>query len=260
MGEKQADNLEAETPTDAFSISDLAQVDGLIRDRLCQEREERLSFCHDLYGDWARQRVLLGKANNLYEYLEPRISSPLWHRAARLYGLHLLEKHEDITNWHTAFIALENASGLTQDLLLEAALFAADPLPLLERLWSDLVANNGLLLRRLLGRFLHVTTLPNPMIREILGTYSETRAATIDRLPYWPYWLPMLRFLHKHLKDVIELAPKQVAEIADAWLWRGGRTAPLRREVAELALALAEQMKNLFLPTLLNVAGTLTTT
>jgi len=140
LGEKQADKLEAETPTDAFFISDLAQVESLISDRLCQEREERLSFCHDLYGDWARQRVLLGKANNLCEYIEPRISSPLWHRAVRLYGLHLLEKHEDITYWRSAFIALENASGLTQDLLLEAAIFAADPLPLLERLWSDIGA------------------------------------------------------------------------------------------------------------------------
>jgi hypothetical protein len=240
LGEKQADDLESETPTDSFN--DLAQVDSLISDRFCQEREERLSFYHDLYGDWARQRVLLGKANNLCEYLEPRISSPLWHRAVRLYGLHLLEKNEDTTQWRSAFVALENASQLTQDLLLEAAIFAADPLPLLERLWSDLAANEGLLLRRLLGRFLHVATLPNPMIREILGLDSEARAATIDRIPYWPYWLPMLRFLHKHLEDVIELAPKQVAEIADAWLWRGGRNAPLRRETAELVLTQADQI------------------
>ncbi len=242
LGEKQADNLESETPTDTFSISDLVSLDSLIGDRFCQEREERLSFYHDLYGDWARQRVLLGKANNLCEYLELRISSPLWHRAVRLYGLHLLEKNEDTTQWRSAFVALENASQLTQDLLLEAAIFAADPLPLLERLWSDLAANEGLLLRRLLGRFLYVATLPNPMILEILGLNSEARAATINRIPYWPYWLPMLRFLHQHLEDVIELAPKQVAEIADAWLWRGGRNAPLRRETAELVLTQAEQV------------------
>ena len=242
LGEKQADNLESETPTDTFSISDLVGLDSLIGDRFCREREERLSFYHDLYGDWARQRILLGKANNLYEYLEPRISSPLWHRAVRLYGLHLLEKNEDTTQWRSAFVALENASQLTQDLLLEAAIFAADPLPLLERLWSDLAANEGLLLRRLLGRFLHVATLPNPMIREIMGLDSEAKAATINRIPYWPYWLPMLRFLNQHLEYVIELAPKQVAEIADAWLWRGGRNAPLRRETAELVLTQTEQI------------------
>jgi hypothetical protein len=241
LGEKQADKLEAKTPTDSFSSSDLKSVDSLIRDCICKESEEHLFFCHDLYGDWARQRVLLGKSNDLHEYLEPRISSPLWHRAVRLYGLHLLERNEDITSWRSAFIALQNASELTQDLLLEAVIFAANPLPLLDRLWPDLVENKGLLLCRLLGRFLQVATQPNPIVREILGADSETLAATINRLPYWPYWLPMLRFLHRNLENVIVLAPKQVAEIADAWLWRGGDNAPLRIETAELALALAEQ-------------------
>jgi hypothetical protein len=246
LGEKQADNLEVETPTDVFSISDLAQLDSLISDRFCQEREERLSFCHDLYGDWARQRILLGKANNLREYIEPRISSPLWHRAVRLYGLHLLEQHEDITKWRDALMAWEtdaNSPNLAQDLLLEAVIFAANPQPLLERLWSDLATNNGLLLRRLLGRFLHVATLPNPMMREIFSQDSETLAATVNRIPYWLYWLPMLKFLHQHLDEAIELAPKQIAEIAGAWLWRSGTDSPLRQEAAELALALAEKIQ-----------------
>lgn len=247
LGEKQADNLEVETPTDVFSISDLAQLDSLISDRLCQEREERLSFCHDLYGDWARQRILLGKANNLCEYIEPRISSPLWHRAVRLYGLHLLEQHKDIIKWRDALVALEtdaNSPNLAQDLLLEAVIFAANPQPLLERLWSDLAANNGLLLRRLLGRFLHVATLPNPMMREIFSKDSATLAATVNRIPYWLYWLPMLRFLNQHLDEVIELAPKQAVEIADAWLWRSGTDSPLRQEAAELALTLAEKIQH----------------
>ena len=38
---------------------------------------------------------------------------------------------------------------LAHDLLLESVIFAADPLPLLERLWPDLAANDGQLLRRL---------------------------------------------------------------------------------------------------------------
>jgi hypothetical protein len=242
LGEKQADNLEAKTPTDSFSTSDLIPVDSLISDRICQEREEHLFFYHDLYGDWSRQRVLLGKKNSLCEYLESRISSPLWHRAVRLYGLYLLEKNTDITLWRSTFNVLKNASALTQDLLLEAVIFAANPLPLLDRLWPDLIENRGLLLRRLLGRFLQVATQPNPIVREILGANSETLAATINRLPYWPYWLPMLRFLHRNLENVIVLAPKQVAEIADAWLRSGGDNAPLRIETAELALALAEQI------------------
>ncbi|MCP6761207.1 MAG: hypothetical protein NHB32_21270 [Fischerella sp. CENA71] len=248
LGEKQADNLEAETPTDAFSISDLAQVDSLIRDHLCQEREECLSFCHDLYGDWARQRVLLGQKNNLRDYIKHRVSSPLWHRAVRLYGLHLLEKNEDTAQWRSALVSLcgdDNTPDLTSDLLLEAVVFAANPLPLLERIWTDLAANDGLFLRRLLARFLFIATLPNPAILAIasqLDSDLETTAATIQRIPYIPYWLPILQFLHRHLTDVIELAPEYIAEIANTWLRRLDTKWPLRREAAELALATAERL------------------
>jgi len=246
LGEKQADNLESETPRTAFSPSDLALFDSLEKDRLCRMHEERLSFYHDLYGDWVRQRVLLGRTQNLQEYLEPRISLPLWHRAVRLYGLHLLERNTDITQWRSALASLgtgENTANLAQDLLLESVIFAANPFPILERLWSDLVANNGLLLRRLLERFLHVATLPNPLILAIAKTLDpdfETEAATMQRIPYWPYWLPMIQFLHRYLADVIEIAPKQVAKVADIWLRHGAENWPLRQEAAELALAKAE--------------------
>ena len=246
LGEKQADSLETETPTDTFSISDLGPLDSLISDRLCREREERLSFCHDLYGDWARQRVLLGKTNSLREYLQHRVSSPLWHRAVRLYGLQLLEK--DVKKWRSALVSLYDGSktpDLTSDLLLESVIFAANPIPLLESIWSDLAKNNGLLLRRLLGRFLHIATVPNPLIRAValqLSADLETTAATIQRIPYWPYWLPMLQFLHSHLTDVIGLVPKQIAEVTDTWLRRGGENWPLRQEVSELAIATAERL------------------
>lgn len=246
LGEKQADSLETETPTDTFAISDLGPLDSLISDRLCREREERLSFCHDLYGDWARQRVLLGKTNSLREYLQHRVSSPLWHRAVRLYGLQLLEK--DVKKWRSALVSLyddNKTPDSTSDLLLESVIFAANPIPLLESIWSDLAKNNGLLLRRLLGRFLHIATVPNPLIQAValqLSADLETTAATIQRIPYWPYWLPMLQFLHSHLTDVIGLVPKQIAEVTDTWLRRGSENWPLRQEVSELAIATAERL------------------
>ena len=248
LGERQADNLESETPTDTFAISDLLELDNLINERFCQEREERLSFCHDLYGDWARQRILLGKMNSLQGYIKDRASSPLWHRAIRLYALHLLEKNQDVEQWRSILVSLyenENTPSLISDLLVEAAIFAASPLKLLECIWTDLSANGGLLLRRLLVRFLHIATLPNPAILAIasqLGSDLETTAATMQRIPYWPYWLPMLQFLHRHLADVTELAPKQISELADTWLRRGYENWPLRQEAAELALVIVKQL------------------
>jgi hypothetical protein len=68
LGEKQADDLHAETPLDTFAPTDLTPLDGLRQDHVCKQHEERLSFSHDLYGDWARQRKLLQQAD-LRSYL-----------------------------------------------------------------------------------------------------------------------------------------------------------------------------------------------
>ena len=271
LGERQADSLESETPTSDLPVADLSPVDGLVRDRLCELRGERLSFHHDLYGDWARQRILVGHADRVGEYIEQRITSPLWHRALRLYGLHLLEQHKDMAQWRSVLNSLGSGTerraedrrslpaewrplfdslhprtqdfSTAQDLVLESVIFAADPLPILERLWPELQAGGGVLLRRLLGRFLHVATLPNPLTLQIASAIGEdftAEAATMQRVPYWPYWLPMIQFLHDHAADVTEPALRQVAEIADTWLRRGGAEWQLRREAAELGIAAAE--------------------
>jgi len=248
LGEKQADVMQQEIPDVEFSSADLASTDSLIHDRICKKQEERLSFQHDLYGDWARQRILFAKTNELREYLEQRLSSPLWHRALRLYALHLLEQNADLTRWRAALSALssdQHSGNLGQDLILDSVIFAADPLPILERMWPDLAADKGVLLRRLLERFLQVATLPNPamlLISRMFGDDSDVEAATTLRLPYWPYWLPMLRFLRSHLDDVIKVAPLLISETADKWLRLGGENWPLRREAADLALAVANDL------------------
>ncbi len=247
LGGMQADELQSETPVDAFSTADQEPLDGLLSDRICILLEERLAFSHDLYGDWARQRILLAQSSNLHDYLQPRLGSPLWNRAVRLYGLHLLEKSSDVTQWRAVINALSSGedSDLARDLLLESVIFAANPLPIYEKLWPELIADRGALLRRLLGRFIHVATLPNPMVLAMakeLEPDAETQYAIIKRIPYWPYWLPMIKFLHGHLDEVLEVAPGPVAEIADAWLRQGLEDWPLRKEAAELAITEAENM------------------
>jgi hypothetical protein len=147
-----------------------------------------------------------------------------------------------------ALAAQDKEGSLAQDLLLESVIFAAQPLPLLERLWPDLAANGGLLLHRLLGRFLYVATLPNPIVTAVTKAMIpdfETEAVTLYRIPYWPYWLPVLQFLYNHRTEVIQLAPQHVAEIAGTWLQRGHESWLLRQEAAELALTLAEQILHL---------------
>ena len=66
------------------------------------------------------------------------------------------------------------------------------------------------------------------------------------RIPaYWQYWLPMLRFLHNNINEVIVLAPKHTAEVVNLWLRRGGENWLLRKEAAEIGLAAAERILQL---------------
>ena len=246
LGEKQADELDVVTPVSDLIDTSQDVVDELIHDRLCVLKNEQLSFGHDLYGDWSRQRILLSKGDQLGEYLKPRLGSPLWNRAVRLYGIHLLESNADVKPWKAA---IENVStegeNLALDLLLESVIFAANPLPIYEKLWPELVSDQGKLLNRLLGRFLHVATVPNPMMLALAKEFdsgSDTSYAVMNRVPIWAYWIPMIRVLHQHSQEVIKLALVRVAEIADIWLRQLGEDWPLRKEAAELGVAAAEDI------------------
>ncbi|MEK6289268.1 MAG: hypothetical protein AABO57_26450 [Acidobacteriota bacterium] len=248
LAEKQGDDLRAQTSSGTFPIADQTSVSGLVRDRICRMRDEQLSFDHDLYGDWARQRILLSYADSLSEYLSHRMTSPLWHRALRLYSLHLLELEPNLTRWRNllnSFASDDGKGTLEQDLILESTIFAANPESILERLWADLANDSGVLLRRLLRRFHHTATLANPMVlvvSKMIDDYSDTDAALTNRIPYWPYWLPMLRFLHNHLGQVIDMAIKPVSDLVNTWLRLGAENWPLRVEAAEIALAAGEHI------------------
>jgi energy-coupling factor transporter ATP-binding protein EcfA2 len=245
LAEKQGDELRAETSLDEFNIADRAAVDELVLDRICRTRENRVAFYHDRFGDWGRQRVLLGRIDQLPGYLAGRTSSPSWHPAIRLLGLHLLEQYETVERWREVFASVgtkQTDVTLEQDLLLESVIFAATPKPLLDRLWPELAKDKGKLLKRLLKRFLHVATLPNPIVMATAEPTLAVEAATMLRLPYWPYWLPMISFLQQHQDEIVDLAPREAAEIADEWLRRGHQMWLMRREAAELGLAVGKKM------------------
>ncbi len=246
LAEKQADAVRPAVPEDAFEVADLRPLDDLVADHICRLTDERITFEHDLYGDWARLRVLVG-ADNVASYLmdKDRLSSPLWHRAIRLYGVHLLEGNATVDHWRATLDALgPGAKGtVAQHLLLESVIFAADPSSLLERISGDLMADGGRLLRPLLNRFLHFATVPNrrmvALIQENGG--DEARAAVEYRSPDWPYWLPMVRFLHAHRREVVPVAPVEIARIVRLWLDQTPDNWPVRGEAAALGLMLGER-------------------
>src|SRR6185503_5031561 len=103
---------------------ELVNLSELQTEGICSVQDEQIAFLHDLFGDWARLRVVMAHAATLSTFLPSKLDSPLWHRAIRLFGVHLLEQGDALLGWRRAFAALSKYE-LAQDLLLEAALFAA---------------------------------------------------------------------------------------------------------------------------------------
>ena len=240
LAERQADEGLFATPLADFASADVQCVSGLCQGGVCRRVDETIAFAHDLYGDWARQRSVLAQSARLTTYLGDRVMQPHWHRAIRLYGLHLIEQHSDTVEWEKALRNLEPA----RDLLLEAIVFAANAEEMMARVWPVMVAHNGNLLTSFLKRLLHVGTFPNPQAMALAKEDSSDAAymRTVDRIPFWPYWPPLIRALHAHKEDVSILAPVDGASVALKWLRFTEVAQPCHREAAELALVIGEKL------------------
>ena len=139
-----------------------------------------------------------------------------------------------------------------RDLFLKSLFLATNAWALLERSWPALIANGGALLNRMLNRFLFVSTLPDPRMAAIIqGESDGAQWEHLLRVPYWPYWGPMLAVLHAHSADVVRLTPHTAAKLCALWLrttpteLRAGQPMPWRREAAELAVAIGREIQAL---------------
>jgi nucleoside phosphorylase len=245
LAERQAETLKQAIPIHTFEVSQLQLIEKLFSENICSETPDNsIVFQHDLYGEWSRFRLLVSHNDDLVNYLRERLTFPMWHRALRLYGLYLLEHIGDISQWHeTLDTFADEANLLAQDILLEAPVFAANPLPLLELIRSNLIENEGLLLKRLLTRFLVSATLPDPQYLEIARAqgFDETKFSATFRYPHWPFWPAMLRFIYEHHEEFIVKAPVEIGQIVKLWLDYAPHGTILRQEAAEIGLLLGEK-------------------
>jgi hypothetical protein len=167
---KHIATIEAETLSTTIAPGQLGHAEQhtlhtLIKSDLLRRRDERVSFSHDLLGDWARMKVLVEQEPTISIAHRDRAALPRWHRAARLYGQRLLEKTSNGDEvWHKSLMQFDDGSKegkILCDLFLESLFIANNALELLERVWSVLASKNGELLDRLLDRFLFTATLPD---------------------------------------------------------------------------------------------------
>ena len=248
----QPDLSESALVSDAGAV-DLSAVGELARDHVLVRAEGRIGFDHDLYGDWVRVRRLLDVAESgqLAEFLASRLSSPIWHRALRLYGVDLMEQADSLAPWARAFEVAgtmeKTAGALAQDILLEASVFASGKGIGLYHpdLWHLLARDDGKLLGRLLNRLFHTATITNSAVVEAVAQQLPDlaiHAAASSRLPYGPFWFRILNFLHAHRDEIPASVHGLAARAADLWLRSTLPKWPLRGEAASIAVALGDAL------------------
>ena len=133
---------------------------------------------------------------------------------------------------------------MTRDLFLEALIFAADAVPLLEAAWPNLIADEGKLLNRLMDRLLFVATFPDPRLRSFVSEENAEASESWFRIPMPLYWIPALFIFSAHAEDVATVALKKGAEVCTLYLRNMPAEMPGRKEAAHLALVLARELQD----------------
>jgi hypothetical protein len=249
----EAETLSRGVPRTQLGHNEQQTLPGLEQSGLIRIRDDRVSLAHDLLGDWARLRVLVAE-DATSTATESRAASPRWQQAVRLFGQRLLEASaDDQTRWRQSVESVKDESpsaGLMRDLFLDALFQSTNATELLNRTWDTLIAGNGALLNRLLDRFLFVASLPDPLLTALSGDQEEaTRLEHLVRIPFWPYWGPLLTVLHARRGDVVRLAPYTAARVCALWLRTTpdelgqNRPTPWRTHAAELALESAREIQ-----------------
>lgn len=247
--EKQAQRFSVSIPVSDFGVTELSFLDALKQRKILYDVDDKLYLTHDLFGDWARYKLIRSNSENLNTYLlSKELASSLWRKAIRLYGIYLLEKNDSGTSWIAFFRSLsahEPKEKIIQDLLLESILFSASPGMHLITLFDFLKEEESVIFKRFLEQFLMKATLPNQgvmkIIKDIPGiTIAE--AASYHRIPNYLYWPQVIQFLFSYKTEVIELSRKKVALICEMWLSNTAIGFPYREELAAIALENANLM------------------
>jgi energy-coupling factor transporter ATP-binding protein EcfA2 len=256
IGEKEAQSFAGGVPLHDLTSDENRVLEELEGSQLLRVKEERVYFTHDLLGDWSRLHKLIG-LNELEraETLKILAEIPRWHHAVRLYGLRILEQELDSTRWFKLYQQLSGASthgSVAADIILEAVALSTNASILLECVWPHLSTENGVLLNKLIKRFRHVASFPDHIVQSSTNDDDlKIWFAASFRIPYWPYWGPMLTFLHAHAEEVKKIAFHSISELCLLWLSQipveisHGTAFPWRREAAELALLAAREVQGL---------------
>lgn len=248
LAEKQADALALSTSLSEFSISETEPLSALVKSTLVSSVNERLFFNHDLYGDWARYRILISQTENLQQFLKGKhLASPLWARALRLYGIRKLEQEIDVSNWEKLIEENNDQSSvsiLIQNTFFESLFFSNNAGDYLEKHKQFLFKNKGEYFQRLVRLFLIKATVANPEIIKLAqeAGISSHHALDIDRIPLYSYWGDMLIFLHRNIDTMLTFGWHNISSLPNIWLKKTPPGYPLRTEAVEINLKIVNEI------------------
>jgi hypothetical protein len=212
-------------------------------------RTNRIEFEHDLAADWARFQFLKQISTDAAQWAT-LAENPLWTNSLRMLGQFLLRQPAETgTAWDAAFASVQATElRLAGDILLDALCLDSEA----ERFMSErvdlLLASNAEHLIRLLIRFHHIGTVPAGGVlgtMSSLGLYMEAqhRSVIVGR------WPPVLRFLIAQREKLRGSVSSAIAKVIQTWLTgtprelENGMLMPFRRELAEMALAMARTVQ-----------------
>jgi hypothetical protein len=246
LGKREGDRLTGAVHIDSLPFSHMELLGELEQKGLIRIDGGQIRFYHDLMGDWARYRSLRLAGSDIAAQIKGLAKVPRWGRAIRLYAQSLAEAEGGLNQWRVLATALagEDADAqVARDLLLDALLFAPNSETLLEQVWSDLVADQGRDLQRLLQRLLYVASVPDWRFEGLGDTKLAENARAWFRIPHPLFWYPVLRVLVCHSADIVKLAAALGAQVSALWL----RTMPHgtfgRNEASQIAVDLARELQ-----------------
>ncbi len=254
LAAKMADDLTSELSPDVVAAP-AAAIEALLHRRVLRRTADgRLRFEHDLLADWSRVMHLRSLGNDVTEFMRRHVENPPWLHAIRLLSQHLLERTADVARWREMLVSCQpdpkqrdesQAENLQViDPWLEGIAFSANSAAVLEAVSTDLFALDAWLLRRLLRRLLHSATLPDPILQRQLQKSNPQEAAELARwfrLPMPGIWSPVVTFLVGHPDEATNLAPVELAELAEMWERLARYVGESWRPLADLILLNAER-------------------
>lgn len=245
----QADTLYMGVSTSALDAASASILSALVALGILYEYEDYLYFQHDLYGDWARYKIIRSNSHHIKEFIvSVNIVSPLWAKAVRQYGIFLLEQKSNENGWlklYQQFNESNSNEKIIQDILLESVIFSTRANYHLGLLKNELLAENCSLLKRLLGIFLTKATTANPQVLKIaerLTGVSAAQAAVLNRIPSYEYWPAVIDFIFEHRQIVISDDFYHCTKISRDWLVYTPKETIGRKKLALLAVELSNEI------------------